>query len=93
MINRENWRNRSLLFVGAAVSGFIGLNQWTRGRSQYTTWYGQPSSVHLLFAVAAILILAAIFFPDRKFDPKSLHRRPHFPRLSAFVKRLRRPIE
>lgn len=93
MINRENWRNRSLLFVGAAVCGFIGLNEWARGRSQYTTWYGQPSSVHLLIAVATILILAAIFFPDRKFDRKSLRRRPRFPKLYALAKRLRRPID
>jgi hypothetical protein len=93
MINRKNWRNRSPLFVGAVVCGFIGLNEWARGRTQYTTWYGQPSSVHLLTAVAVILILAAIFFPDGKFDPKSLRTRPRFPKLSAFVKRLRRPID
>lgn len=93
MINRENWRNRSLLFVGALVCGYTAVNVRARGGIQYTTWYGQPSSVHLLVAAALILILAAIFFPDAKFDPKSLRKRPRFPRLDALLRRLRRPIE
>jgi hypothetical protein len=93
LINKKNWKDRMLLMAAAFLAALYGETNLLRGRPFYKTWYGQPMSSYFAFSVAAILVLAALFMPDRKFDPKSLRRPSRFPAISRLLKRWRKPVD